>query len=95
MHTIDSRYTYTGYVVVGADALRQKSVTDLPGEDRRTLPLVLRNFTDHFWRGDPRLATAYCSRSYGASLIVSAKNLAHTTVGHLHGKQKTKFTYII
>lgn len=95
MHITNSQYTYTGYIVVSADPLRQKSVTDLPGEDRRTLPLVLRDFRDHLWSGDPGLTAAYCSRSYGASFIISAQNLADAAVGHLDGKQKTQFTYII
>lgn len=95
MHTSYSRHTYTGYIVVGADSLRQESVADLPREDRRTLPLVLRDFRDHLWSGDPGLAAAYCSRSYGASFIISAQDLAHTAVGYLDRKQKTQFTYII
>lgn len=95
MHTTYSQCTYTGYIVVGADPLRQKSVTDLPREDRRTLPLVLRDFRDHLWSGDPGLAAANCSRSYGASFIISTQDLAHTAVGYLDRKQKTQFTYII
>lgn len=95
MHVTYSQYTYTGYIVVSADPLRQKSVTDLPSEDRRTLPLVLRDFRDHLWSGDPGLTAAYCSRSYGASFIISAQDLADAAVGHLDGKQKTQFTYII
>lgn len=95
MHITSSQYTYTGYIVVGADALGQESVSDLPRKDRRTLPLVLRNFCDHLWSGDPGLAAAYCSRSYGAGLIISAQDLAHAAVGYLDGKQKTQFTYII
>lgn len=95
MHTTSSQCTYAGYVVVGADPLRQQPVADLPGEDRRTLPLVLRNFGDHLWSGDTGLTAAYRSRSYGASFIISAKDLAHAAVGHLDGEQKTQFTYII
>lgn len=95
MHITSSQYTYTGDVVVGADALRQKSVTDLPRKNRRALPLVLRDFGDHLWCGDPGLAAAYCSRSDRASLIISTQDLAHTAVGHLDGKQKAQFTYII
>lgn len=87
--------TYAGDVVVGADPLRQEPVADLPGEDRRTLPLVLRDLGDHLRSGDPRLAAAYRSRSYGASLIISTQDLAHAAVGHLGGKQKTQITYII
>lgn len=94
-HITSSQYTYAGDVVVGADALRQKSVTDLPRKNRRTLPLVLRDFRDHLWCGDPGLAAAYRSRSYRASLIISTQDLAHTAVGHLDGKQKAQFTYII
>lgn len=95
MHTTSSRHTYAGYIVVGADPLRQKSVTDLPRKDRRTLPLVLRDLRDHLWSGYPGLAAAYCSRSYGASFIISAQDLAHAAVGYLDRKQKTQFTYII
>lgn len=95
MHTTCSQSTHTGDVVVGADPLRQQSVTDLPREDRRTLPLVLCDFGDHLRRGDPGFAAANRSRSYGARLIVSAEDLAHTAVGYLDGKQKTQFTYII
>lgn len=95
MHITSSQYTYTGDVVVGADALRQKSVTDLPRKNRWALPLVLRDFRDHLWCGDPGLAAAYCSWSYRASLIISTQDLAHTAVGHLDGKQKAQFTYII
>lgn len=94
-HATRSRRTHTGDVVVGADAFRQQSVADLPREDRRTLPLVLRDFGDHLRRGDPGFAAADRSRSYGARLIVSAEDLAHAAVGHLDGKQKTQFTYII
>ena len=95
MHITSSQYTYTGYIVVGADPLRQKSVTDLPRKDRRTLPLVLRDLRDHLWSGDPGLAAAYRSRSYGAGLIISAQDLAHTAVGYLDRKQQTQFTYVI
>lgn len=95
MHITYSWYTYTGYVVVGADPFRQKSVTDLPREDRRTLPLVLRDFRDHLWSGNSGLAAAYCSRSYGASFIIAAQDLAYAAVGYLYRKQKTQFTYII
>lgn len=95
MHITYSQYTYTGYIVVGADPLRQKSVTDLPREDRWTLPLVLCDFRDHLWSGNPGLAAAYRSRSYGARFIISAQDLAHTAVGYLDRKQKTQLTYII
>lgn len=95
MHATCSQCTHTGDVVVGADPLRQQSVTDLPREDRRTLSLVLRDFGDHLRRGDPGFAAANRSRSYGARLIVSAEDLAHAAVGYLDGKQKTQFTYII
>lgn len=79
--------TYTGYIVVGADPLRQQSVADLPGENRRALPLVLRYLPHHLWSCYPRLAASDRSRSYGASLIVSAKDLTHAPVGHLDRKQ--------
>lgn len=95
MHITYSQYTYTGYIVVGADPLRKQPVTDLPREDRRTFPLVLSDFRDHLWSGNPGLAAAYCSRSYGASFIIPAQDLAHTAVGYLDRKQKTQFTYII
>ena len=95
MHTTCGARTYAGYVVVGAGPLRQQSVADLPREDRRTLPLVLSDFRDHLRSGDPGLAAAYRSRSYGASFIVSAQDFAHAAVGYLDGKQKTQFTYII
>lgn len=88
MHITYSQYTYTGYIVVGADPLRQKSVTDLPRKDRRTLPLVLRDFGDHLWRGDPGFAAANRSRPYGARLIISAQDLAHAAVGYLDVKTK-------
>lgn len=95
MHTTSNQSTYAGYVVVGADPLRQQPVTDLPRKDRRTLPLVLCNFRDHLWSGDPGLAAAYRSRSYGASFIISTQDFTHAAVGHLDRKQKTQFTYII
>lgn len=95
MHVTSGQHTYTGDVVVGADALRQKSVTDLPRKNRRALPLVLRDFGDHLRCGDPGLAASYCPRSYRARLVISTQDLAHTAVGHLDGKQKAQFTYII
>lgn len=88
MHTTSSQYTYAGYVVVGADPLRQEPVTNLPRKDRRTLPLVLRDFGDHLRSGDPGLAASYRPRSYGASFIISAQDLAHAAVGYLDRKQK-------
>lgn len=93
-HTPSQR-TYAGYVVVGADPLRQQPVADLPGEDWRTLPFVLRDFGDNLRSGDAGLAAAYRSRSDGASFIISAQDLAHAAIGHLDGEQKTQFTYII
>lgn len=95
MHITSSRFTYARDVVVGADTLRQKSVADLPRKNRRALPLVLSDFRDHLRRGDPGLAAAYCSRSDRASLVISPQYLAHAAVGHLDGKQKAQFTYII
>lgn len=93
--TRTTAHTHTGDVVVGADPLRQEPVADLPGEDRRTLPLVLRDLGDHLRSGDPRLAAAYGPGPYGAGLVISAQDLAHAAVGHLGGKQKTQITYII
>lgn len=80
MHITCSQCTYTGYIVVGADPLRQESVTDLPRKDRRTLPLVLRDFGDHLRSGDPGFAASYRPGSDGARLIVSAQDLAHAAV---------------
>lgn len=84
MHTTSGRFTHTGYVVVGADPLRQESVADFPREDRRTLSLVLRDFGDHLRCGDPGFAASDRPRSYGASLIISAQYFAHAAVGDLH-----------
>lgn len=56
--------SYTGYVIVGADSFCQQSVSDLPGEDGRTLSLVLSNFSHHLRRGHSGFAASYGPRTY-------------------------------
>lgn len=62
--------TYGGDVVVAADSLCKQPVTDLPGEDGRTLSLVLRDLGDHLGRGDPGLGATDGSRPDGSGLVV-------------------------
>lgn len=71
------------HVVVGAALLRQQSVPDLPGEDRRTLPLVLSDLRDDIVGRDPRFTAADSARTYGSGLVIAAQYLRHTTVRYL------------
>ena len=62
--------THTWYVVVGADAVGQEAIPDLPGEDGGALSLVLGN-SGHYPRGgNPGLGTANGSGLNGAGLVV-------------------------
>ena len=75
--------THAGYVVVSADALSQQSVSDLPGEDGRTLPLVGGDLPHHCLRGYSRFTPPYGPGPDGARLVVAAQDLTHTAVWHL------------
>lgn len=80
----DSRYfdleiskmedTHARYVVVVANTLLQKSVANLPSENRWTLPFIVGDFV-HYRRGRHTwLATANCTRFNWTGLVVPGKN---------------------
>lgn len=75
--------THTGHTVVGAGPFREQSVSDLPGEDGRTLPLKLGDLGDHVGGGDPGLTAPNGPRTDRAGLVVPTQDLGHATVGHL------------
>lgn len=64
-------HTYTGDIVVGADAVLQQSVADLPRKDARTLALVVRDLVHHLGGGDARLRAADRARTNAARFVVS------------------------
>lgn len=64
--------THAGDVVVRADALGEKPVPDLPGEDRGALALVVRDLGDHVRRRHPGLGAADGPGLDGARLVVPA-----------------------
>lgn len=64
--------TYARYVVVGADSLLQKPISDLPGEYRWTFPFVRRYLRHHFRRCDPWFWAADCTRTDRAGFVISA-----------------------
>jgi len=74
---------YAGDVVGGADVLGEQSIADLPGEDGRTLSLVVRDTTDHVGRRHARLTAADRPRSDGPALVVTTQYLAHAPVRYL------------
>lgn len=82
--------SYTGDVVIGADALRQQPVSDLPGKDGRTLSLVLGNLSNHLWGGHPGFTPSNGPGTDGSGLIVSAQDLTHTAIGHLQAHEVMK-----
>jgi len=71
---------YAGYVVGVADVLGQKSVPDLPGEDRRTLALVLGDAVDDVRGRHARFTAANRPRSDGPAFVVPTQNLAHAAI---------------
>lgn len=71
--------TYARYVVVGADALLQEPIADLPGEDGGALPLVGGDLGDDLGGGDPWLGAAYRPGPDRAGLVISATTNARVT----------------
>lgn len=67
-----SESTHARYIIWGADPLTQQTISDLPGEDRGALPLVLRDLADHLRGGHARLGAADCARPDGPGLVVPA-----------------------
>lgn len=65
-------HTYTGNIVVRADAVLQQPIADLPREYARTLSLVVRDFVHHLGGGHARLRAADRSRSNAARFVVAA-----------------------
>lgn len=65
-----ARITYGRNVVIVTDALRKQSVTDLPGEDRRALTLVIGNLVNHIGRRHARLRAADRTRPDRARFVV-------------------------
>ena len=51
-------FTYARNVVVVANTFLQKSIADLPSEDRRAFPLVIGDFVHDRCGSHARLATA-------------------------------------
>lgn len=64
--------THTRDVVVGAHALLQQAISNLPREDRRTLALVDRDLADDLRGGYARFTAADRPGPYGSGLIVPA-----------------------
>jgi len=71
---------YAGYVVAIADIVSEQSVPDLPGEDRRTFALVLRNAVDHVRRRYAGFAAADRARSDRPALVVATEYLADAAI---------------
>ena len=69
--------TYTGHVVWVADTLWHEPVSDFPGENGRTFPLVFGHFLHNTRRGDPGLGTAYRSGLDVASLVIPENDENH------------------
>ncbi|OXU24032.1 hypothetical protein TSAR_005936 [Trichomalopsis sarcophagae] len=67
-------YTHAGDVVVGADALLEKTVPDFPGEDRGTLALVEGYLADYLGGGHSGLAATDGPRPYRARLVLNLYN---------------------
>ena len=65
-------YTHAGDVLLVADALGQQTIPNLPGEDGRTLALILSNAGHHVTRGYPGLAPPNGPRSDGTGLVIAA-----------------------
>lgn len=82
--------THARDVVVGADALRQQPVPDLPGKDGRALTLELGDFTHNLRSSYSGFAASNGARSDGPRLIISAQNFTHAAVGHLDGNRSKK-----
>ena len=79
--------THAGYVFLGADLFGEQSISDFPGEDRRTLPFVLSDLEDDIVRGDSGLASPNRPWPNGSTFVVTTQNLAHTSVRHLQRNQ--------
>ena len=75
--------TYARNIVLIADIVREKAITNLPGEYRRTFPLELGDLTDHIVSGYPRLTATDRSRPDGTCLVVSTEDLGDASVGDL------------
>ena len=80
---IESSPVYAGhtwYILLAADPLSEESVSDLPGEHRRVLLLVLADSVHHMWGGHLRLAPPDHPRLEVARLIISGKDLGDATM---------------
>lgn len=63
-------YTHARNVIGRADSFAQQAVSDFPGEDRRALPLVLRDLAHNFGGGHARFRSAYSPRTYRSRFII-------------------------
>lgn len=64
--------THAGDVVLVADAFLQEPVSDLPGEDRRALPLIIGDAVHNIRRGNSGLTATDSFRPDRAGLVVTA-----------------------
>lgn len=66
-------FTYARYIVVIAYALLQKSIANLPGEDRGTFAFVIGDFVHHRCCRHPWLTTTDRPWLDRAGLVIPAK----------------------
>ncbi len=76
-------YTYARYIILVANSLRQKPVSDFPGKNWGAFAFVDGNFVDHLWGGHSGFAATNGPGSNRPGLIVAAQYFGYTAVGHL------------
>ena len=78
-----SMYTDAGNVVLVAETLAEQTVAYFPGEDRRTLALVLSDAAHDVRCSHARFTAANRTRSNRPRLVVATQDLTHAAVRHL------------
>lgn len=79
--------THAGGPVAGTDPLSVQLLPNLPGEERRLLPLQLRDPCHHLGGGRAGLAAPDGFGLHGPRPVEAAQDLADAAVGHLrHGE---------
>ena len=72
--------TYTWNVVVVTDTFLKQPITNFPGENRRTLSLVVSDLVHNRCRCYARFTTADCSRLYRTGLVISVWHSNHNGI---------------